>query len=137
MKLRQKKREGYTVDITPLVDVVFLMLIFFLVSTTFKVGSSLKLDLPSSKMQEETQDTKEVVISISAAGQLYVSDEAVDDEGLRRRVLNASKGDPGIRIVLRADAEAQHKRVVFALDTLRQLGLNKVAIATLFEENNP
>jgi len=125
------------VDITPLVDVVFLMLIFFLVSTTFKVGSSLKLDLPSSKTQEETQDTKEVVISISAAGQLYVSDEAVDDDDLRRRILNASKGDPGIRIVLRADAEAQHKRVVFALDTLRQLGLNKVAIATLFEENNP
>ncbi len=137
MRLRQKKRQGYTVDITPLVDVVFLMLIFFLVSTTFKVGSSLKLDLPSSKTQEETQDTKEVVISISAAGQLYVSDEAVDDDDLRRRILNASKGDPGIRIVLRADAEAQHKRVVFALDTLRQLGLNKVAIATLFEENNP
>lgn len=120
-------------DITPLVDVVFLMLIFFLVSTTFKVGSSLKLELPTSKTQEEVQDVKEVVISISAAGQIYVADEPVEDRDLRRRILNASKGDPGIRVVIRADAEAQHKRVVFALDTLRQLGLNKVAIATLFE----
>jgi biopolymer transport protein ExbD len=133
MRLRRRRRNDYTVDITPLVDVVFLMLIFFLVSTTFKVGSSLKLELPTSKTQEEVQDVKEVVISISAAGQIYVADEPVEDRDLRRRILNASKGDPGIRVVIRADAEAQHKRVVFALDTLRQLGLNKVAIATLFE----
>jgi len=137
MRLRRKRRVDYTVDITPLVDVVFLMLIFFLVTTTFKISSSLKLELPSSKSHEQIEKVKEVVINIKASGSLFVGDEAVDDAGLRRRILNASKGDPGIRVVLRADAEAHHKRVVFVLDTLRQLGMNKVAIATLFEGKKP
>ncbi len=137
MRLRRKRRVDYTVDITPLVDVVFLMLIFFLVTTTFKISSSLKLELPSSKSHEQIEKVKEVVINIKASGSLFVGDEAVDDADLRRRVLNASKGDPGIRVVLRADAEARHKRVVFVLDTLRQLGMNKVAIATLYEGKRP
>jgi len=137
MRLRRKRRVDYTVDITPLVDVVFLMLIFFLVTTTFKISSSLKLELPSSKSHEQVEKVKEVVINIKASGSLFVGEEAVDDADLRRRILNASKGDPGIRVVLRADAEARHKRVVFVLDTLRQLGMNKVAIATLYEGKRP
>jgi len=137
MRLRRKRRVDYTVDITPLVDVVFLMLIFFLVTTTFKISSSLKLELPSSKSHEQIEKVKEVVINIKASGSLFVGEEAVDDADLRRRILNASKGDPGIRVVLRADAEARHKRVVFVLDTLRQLGMNKVAIATLYEGKRP
>jgi len=137
MQLRQKRKADYTVDITPLVDVVFLMLIFFLVTTTFKVGSSLKLDLPSSSNQEQVKKAQEVVISIKPSGSLYVGEELVDDADLRKRILNASKGNPGIRVVLRADAEARHKRVVFVLDTLRQLGMNRVAIATLFGGAKP
>jgi len=137
MHLRRKKKADYMVDITPLVDVVFLMLIFFLVTTTFKISSSLKLELPSSKSHEQIEKVKELVINIKASGSLFVGEEAVDDADLRRRILNSSKGNPGIRVVLRADAEARHKRVVFVLDTLRQLGMNKVAIATLYEGKRP
>ncbi|RMD62390.1 MAG: biopolymer transporter ExbD [Planctomycetota bacterium] len=131
MQLRKRARRDVTVDITPLVDVVFLMLIFFMVSTSFKVASSLKLELPASHSQQQLNDIKEVVISIDAEGHFYVGDEQVTDADLRKRILNATKGDPNMRVVLRADAEARHKRVVFALDVLRQLGMGKVAIATV------
>jgi len=130
MKLREKKKADYLVDITPLVDVVFLMLIFFMVSTSFKAASSLKLELPPSQSKAKQTDQKEVVISVDAAGQLYVQDEPVKDGDLRRRVLNVSKGDPNMRVVLRADANTRHIRVVYVLDTVRALGMGKVGIAT-------
>lgn len=131
MKLRQKKRMDYIVDITPLVDVVFLMLIFFMVSTSFNVSSSLKLDLPSSNATAEQKAVKQVTISIKANGALYVQDEAVTDSDLRHRILNISKGDPNMRVVLRADAETHHKRVVYVLDVLRGLSMSKIGIATV------
>jgi len=131
MKLRQKKRSDLLVDITPLVDVVFLMLIFFMVSTSFNVSSSLKLDLPSSKATAQQQENKKVSISINAKGQLFVQDKAVEDADLRKRILNVSKGDPNMRVVLRADADARHKRVVLVLDTLRGLEMSKIGIATV------
>ena len=134
MQLRKRARRDYTVDITPLVDIVFLMLIFFMVSTSFKVASSLKLELPSSHSQEQVSEQQEVIVSISEKGQFYVQDEVVSDNDLRKRILNQTKGDPNMRIVLRADAKAQHQYVVRALDVLRGLGMGKVAIATVNEK---
>jgi len=131
VNLRKKRRNDYLVDITPLIDVVFLMLIFFMVSTTFNVSSSLKLDLPTSKAKVTEQKQKDVTISINAEGALYVQDEPVSDEALRKRILNATKGDPNIRVVLRADAETHHKRIVYVLDVLRELNMGKVGIATV------
>jgi biopolymer transport protein ExbD/biopolymer transport protein TolR len=131
VNLRHKKRVDYLVDITPLVDVVFLMLIFFMVSTTFNVSSSLKLDLPASNATVQQKELKQVTISIDAKGMLYVQDKAVNDAGLRKRILSISKGDPNMRVVLRADAETHHKRVVYVLDTLRGLRMSKIGIATV------
>jgi len=137
MRLRERPKRDYAVDITPLVDIVFLMLIFFMVSTSFKVASSLKLELPTSKSQEQVSDKQEVIISISSEGKFYVQDEAVGDLDLRKRILHETKGDPNMRVVLRADARTQHRYVVRALDVLRGLGMGKVAIATVESRENP
>jgi len=131
MKLRERKRADFLVEMTPLVDVVFLMLIFFMVSTSFTVSNSLKLELPTSKATAQDTQAKEVLISIDASGQLYVQEEAVADGDLRKRILNVSKGDPNMRVVLRADADTRHKRVVYVMDTIRELGMGKLAIATV------
>ena len=131
MKLRERKRADFLVEMTPLVDVVFLMLIFFMVSTSFTVSNSLKIELPTSKATAQDTQAKEVLISIDASGQLYVQEEAVADGDLRKRILHVSKGDPNMRVVLRADAETRHKRVVYVMDTIRELGMGKLAIATV------
>ena len=132
MNLRPKSKRGdLLVDLTPMIDVVFLMLIFFMVSTSFTANNSIKLDLPQSKAQAAEKDIEQVTVSINNNGQLFVQDEPVVDGELRRRILNISKGDPNMRVVLRADANAKHKRVVFVLDTVRELGMGKVGIATI------
>lgn len=131
MRLRERKKVDYMVDITPLVDVVFLMLIFFMVSTSFTVATSLKLELPPSHAKAMAQENNEVVVSIDAEGQLFVQDEAVEDGLLRKRILNETRGDPNVRVILRADADARHQRVVYVLDTIRDLGMGKVGIATM------
>ncbi len=132
MNLRpNKKRSDLLIDLTPMIDVVFLMLIFFMVSTSFTANNSIKLDLPQSKAQAANKDIEQVTVSIDAKGQLFVQDEPVADGDLRRRILNISKGDPNMRVVLRADAEARHKRIVYVLDIVRELGMGKVGIATV------
>jgi len=132
MNLRPRQKRGdLIVDLTPMIDVVFLMLIFFMVSTSFTANNSIKLDLPQSKAQAANKEIEQVTISVRADGQLFVQDEQVADGDLRKRILNISKGDPNMRVVLRADAEARHKRIVYVLDVVRELGMGKVGIATV------
>ncbi len=132
MNLRPRhKKSDLLIDLTPMIDVVFLMLIFFMVSTSFTANNSIKLDLPESKAQAANKEVEQVTISVDAKGQLFVQDEKVADGDLRKRILNISKGDPNMRVVLRADAEARHKRVVYVLDVVRELGMGKVGIATV------
>ncbi len=132
MNLRpNKKRSDLLIDLTPMIDVVFLMLIFFMVSTSFTANNSIKLDLPQSKAQAANKDIEQVTVSVDEKGQLFVQEEAVADGELRKRILNITKGNPNMRVVIRADANAKHKRVVYILDTVRELGMGKVGIATV------
>jgi biopolymer transport protein ExbD len=131
MNLRNKRGTEVGIDLTPLVDVVFMLLLFFMVTTSFNVSTSLKLNLPTSSSTAKEQEIKEVKIQIDAYDQLYVQDEKVSDDQLRERILNISKGDPNMRVVIQADANSRHKRLVLVLDTLRELGMGKVGIATV------
>ncbi|MDQ6988784.1 MAG: biopolymer transporter ExbD [Mariprofundaceae bacterium] len=132
MNLRNaKRRSDLLIDLTPMIDVVFLMLIFFMVSTSFTVSNTLKLDLPNSNASAAIKEDVQVVIQIDPEGRLYVQDEQVEDGDLRRRILNISKGDPNMRVIIRADAKTQHQRVVYVLGIIRELGMGKVGIATV------
>jgi len=131
MQLRRRKRINLLVDLTPLIDVVFLMLIFFMVSTSFQVANSLKLDLPTSSLSPEPKsNVDKITISIDQAGQIYVQNQKVIDQNLSKEIEKLSAGNIETPVVLRADANAKHKRVVLVLDHLRQLNMSKVGIAT-------
>jgi len=135
VNLRPGRRHSTTtVDLTPMIDVVFLLLIFFMVSTTFNVAASLKLELPKSHTAAEEQEPRQLVISIDQDGKLFVQREPVSDKDLRRRILNVTKGSRTFPVILRADADARHKRVVLVMDTLQQLGLSRIGIATIPSE---
>ncbi|MDQ6961099.1 MAG: biopolymer transporter ExbD [Mariprofundaceae bacterium] len=136
MQLRRRKRANLAVDLTPLIDVVFLMLIFFMVSTSFQVANSVKLDLPSSSISpEEPKEEKKLIISVDKAGQIYLQNNPVSDQDLSLKIKEFSAGRADTPVVLRADANATHKRVVFVLDQLRQLNMSKVGIATRIQEH--
>lgn len=138
MNLRPGHRSAETIEInlTPLIDVVFLLLIFFMVTTTFDRNAKLKVQLPESSAKVERTTGDPIVLSINAKGEYYINDQQVINVQLETLKLALSKtiGDrdkQNITIILRADGNTPHQSVVRAMDAAAQLNLTKLSIATV------
>lgn len=129
-------RDEPEISLTSLIDVVFTLIIFFVVTTTFDQRSAIRLQLPEASGEPPAQVAEPLVLSIDAEGRYYVDGSEVlrkDGAGLRDAIRAvAGAGDAAGRGVnLRADARTPHQAVVTALDALGQLGYEKVSIATV------
>ncbi len=136
MNLRpDRSDERVDINLTPLIDVVFLLLIFFMVSTTFDRHAKLKVELPEASAQKEQQQIDEpVVLSIDAKGNYFINDRQVVNTTLEtlKTALQKSVADKkDVSLVLRADAKTPHQSVVRAMDAASQLGLTRLSIATI------
>jgi len=130
------KEESVEINLTPLIDVVFLLLIFFMVSTTFDRHAKLKVSLPESSTKATLQQNDPLVLSIDAKGNYYINDRQVINKSLDtlKQAMQNTVGDKAIKdvaMVLRADANTPHQFVVRAMDAASQLGLTKLSIATV------
>ncbi len=134
MNLRPHRKDPPELSLAPLIDVVFLLLIFFMVSTTFEKESRLKLELPEAVTQNQEADPKQVIdIRIAPNGAYRIGDRMLakgDLEGLMQELEKAAGGDKEKRIAIRADAQTPHRYVVRAMDAASQLGLLRIAIPT-------
>jgi len=135
MQLRvSSKSEDPEISLTSLIDVVFLLLIFFMVSTTFEHQAVLKVDLPEAKnvtAPEDQPNSFELVID--AKGQFYLNDRQLVDgkrATLEAAFIEAAGDDRTIPVILRADAQTPHHFVVTAMDVTAQLGFKRLSIAT-------
>ncbi len=131
------KEESVEVNLTPLIDVVFLLLIFFMVSTTFDRHAKLKVSLPESSMKATLQQNDPLVLSIDAKGNYFINDRQVVNKSLDtlkqaiQKTIGDDKAIKDVALVLRADANTPHQSVVRAMDAASQLGLTKLSIATV------
>ncbi len=131
------KEEGVEVNLTPLIDVVFLLLIFFMVSTTFDRNAKLKITLPESNVKVTQQQDDPLILSIDAKGNYFLNDRQIVNQTLDtlKQALKRTIGDEtrmkDTVLVLRADANTPHKSVVRAMDAASQMGLTKLSIATV------
>lgn len=132
MKFAAPRRDGgELLDLTPLIDVVFLLLIFFMVSTTFiRAPGGIRVDLPHSDTQEFIQEGEEVVVKISEDGTIYVDDAPVSNDALKAELQRAVKRDPGTTVIIKADRAVEHGEVVRVMDLAKRIGLVKMAVAT-------
>ncbi len=134
MQLRSSTLEDPEMSLTGLIDVVFLLLLFFMVSTTFEHQAVLKVDLPEAKnvsAPENQPNSFELVID--QRGQYYLNDRQLVDgkpATLRAAFIEAAGEDRDIPVILRADAETPHHFVVTAMDITAQLGFSRLSIAT-------
>jgi biopolymer transport protein ExbD len=134
MQLRPSSPEDPEISLTGLIDVVFLLLIFFMVSTTFEHQAVLRVDLPEAKnvsVPEDQPNSFELVIDKN--GQFYLNDRQLVDgkpATLRAAFIEAAGEDRNIPVILRADAETPHHFVVTAMDITAQLGFSRLSIAT-------
>ena len=132
MKFRRRRRAGrgeVAVELTPLIDVVLLLLIFFMVSTTFKEESVLAIELPDADGVPADMGVSDIVVRIAADGAVAVNDERLAD-GETATVAGALSGATTDRLLVAADAAARHDAVVRVLDAARRSGLTDVRIVT-------
>jgi biopolymer transport protein ExbD/biopolymer transport protein TolR len=123
------------INITSLIDVLFLLLIFFMVSSTFLEQPGMKLDLPAAK-SFEVEEHKELVVHISPQGEIFLGEQQVALDTLKARLELQVAVDRERPLVLRADKDAAHGRVVEVMDVAKQTGVRKIVIATRVPELN-
>ena len=128
MQFRRPSRPSVAINIAPLVDVVFLLVIFFAVSTTFLETAGLKLDLPQST-STAPQESKDLAVFLAADGRLSFEGEEVDSDELSRQLGDALESSESKRVVLRADAGSRHGDVVALMDLIRDAGADALTVA--------
>ena len=125
------------INLTSLIDVVFTLIIFFVVTTSFNNRSALKITLPTSAASQSEALAKPLTILIDRSGNYYVGDHALtrnDLESLKDAIKQQAGNDTERSIVIQADAKASHQSVITAMDALGQLGFSRLAIATTPEK---
>ncbi|MDZ7789829.1 MAG: biopolymer transporter ExbD [Xanthomonadales bacterium] len=134
MKLQKDEYEEPEINLTSLIDVVFLLLIFFMVSTTFERQALLRLDLPEASTAE-TESVPEIVeFIVTDDGRLFVGDDELVDQRqatVQAAIAQRFSENPKAVLVIRADAEAPHRLVVRVLDSAAAEGIRRVSIAAV------
>jgi biopolymer transport protein ExbD len=139
VKLTNNKPEDPDVNLTPMIDVVFLLLLFFMVSTSFVRESSLKVDLPEATgISAQTQD-EPIDIIISTDGTFTIKDiELIDAnrESISKVLKQVVADNPDPHILISADANTEYQNIVTAMDTAQELGYTRLTLATRQKQAN-
>jgi biopolymer transport protein ExbD len=133
VKFKRTVREELAINITPLIDVVFLLLIFFMVTTTFSKETRLLVNLPEANAETTESEPASIEVIVAIDGSYTINGKALINTqlGTLMRGLDlVSGGDTNLPVLLLADAEAKHQSVVTAMDAIGQAGFTRLNIAT-------
>ena len=133
MRFARRVRPEVEVNLTPLIDVVFLLLIFFMVSTTFTKESHLSIDLPESSGDPARELANQIEVSITRSGDFAINEVALlnnDIETIKTGIRQVSGGDNTIPMIITADGATPHQAVITAMDAAGQLGFVQLSITT-------
>jgi biopolymer transport protein ExbD len=133
MKFKRSVKAEVNIDLTSLIDVVFILLLFFMLTTSFSRSSSLIVNLPEASGEAVTQGPLRIDIVVDSAGAFAVNGQRLVDNNvgtLMQAVSELAAGDTSLPISITADADTTHQAVVTAMDAVAQLGFTKLNIAT-------
>jgi biopolymer transport protein ExbD len=134
LKLRARRVDEPEINLISLIDVLLVMLIFFMVSSSFVSESRLKVQLPSASGERSDAQPATLVIAVTQQGAYRVNDRELINssrETLRAAIIKIAGEDRNAKVALRADARATHQAVVTAMDVLGRLGYSEINIATV------
>ena len=142
MKFRRKPRETVDINLASLIDVVFILLLFFVVTTTFTRETQLRVDLPEavSGSPSEEQNSKQLDIAISADGVFSVNNQLLpknDLTSLMEALQKESGGDTRLPLAISADGKTQHQAVITAMDAAGKLGFTHLRRTTVEAQTTP
>lgn len=133
MKFARRTNPEVEVNLTALIDVVFLLLIFFMVSTTFTKESHLSIDLPQASGQPMRVVSKQIELSVSRSGDYAINEVSLVNnqlDTLKNALEKVSEGDNSLPLIITADSSTTHQAVVTAMDAAGQLGFTHLSITT-------
>ena len=137
MKLQIKRAEDPELNLTSLIDVVLLLVIFFMISTTFVQEGRLRVELPEAGLATADRSRQPIVITITAQGSYRINERALvnNERATLHAALRQVAGESGAQpVTIRADARATHQAVVTAMDVAARLGFTQVNIATVSQQ---
>ncbi len=134
MNLRSKKQEEPDINLTPLIDVVFLMLIFFMVSTTFEEESAVQIDLPKASSSEQIEREEAIEVTVSANGEYYINRTKVlnsSPDALKVAIIRHAGSNRNLPFTIRGDQGASWQSMVTVMDIAGQLGFSRLSMPTV------
>ncbi len=126
--------DDFEINVIPLIDVMLVLLMFLVLTTTFSNSTRVRITLPEASAEAASTEGQELVLLIDREGRYYVGSSEVLNpsvETLRAALAQAAGNNRGQRVVLRADGRTPHQAVVTAMDALAQLGFANLQIATV------
>ena len=129
MKFRLHRRPAVLPNLLPLIDVVLLLLIFFMISSTFVVQPGIQVNLPKSTIAER-REPEDVTLILTREKALYLNDRRVTVPELWGRLVYMYRSHPDFMLVIKADRQVPHGSVVEVMDIAKQVGVRRLAIAT-------
>ncbi|NLK07851.1 MAG: biopolymer transporter ExbD [Firmicutes bacterium] len=129
MLIQRRTKRKPNVQIVPLIDVIFFILVFFMLFTTFRTNpAGLNLELPKSVTSDKSTPTQ-VVVSISADGRMFLGERQVNSATLKSEVGKSLKNRPELFVVIKADQNTKYDYVIQAMDDIRQVGGYRFGLA--------
>ena len=139
MNLRPRRREEPEINLVPMIDVMLVLLIFFMIATSLRHSSELEIRLPEASGKPVPGDVAQLAVDIDAAGRYAVNGRSLEsmDAATLKATLLAETGGRLLPLTIGADGRTPHQAVVTVLDVAGQLGIRQLAIATAGESNPP
>jgi len=129
-RTRRRRHRITEVNLTPLIDIVFQLLIFFLITTTFVQNPGIEVDLPKASASPTEQESETVVVAVTREGRIVHEGRAVSKEELREKLEHHHRQRASATVIVQADTGTEHGKVVEIMDLARQVGFSQLAIAT-------
>lgn len=130
-------REAPEINLIPLIDVLLVILIFLMVTTTYARYSELKINLPSAAGEQSPQKPQSIQVSVDPSGRYQINEQNVDSttEALVKSMSGIAKGNAEMVVVISADAKASHQSVINVMEAARQAGLARITFSTQSANN--
>ena len=129
MQFSNGRPRRVAVDITPLIDVVLMLVIFFMLTTTFVLSPGIEVELPRGHTSQAPRE-RDAIITMTREGAVYYQNAQVSLDTLHAALQRAHVNQPELRVVIKADTLVPHGRVVAVMDMAKSLGIDHLAVAT-------
>jgi len=133
MRFKKSKEEEPRLGITPLIDIVFLLLIFFMLTSHFDVASGVRINLPKVGQKTFQEKTRKITLVMDKEGNAYLEGDKIDLLELNKKLKSLSEKSGVLHLFLEADKEVKHGRVVQVMDVAKRAGVSSLIIAARWE----